>query len=35
MEYIRTVHIWDIEQLLIYYNAHRLIFTDVDINERV
>lgn len=35
MEYMRTVHIWDIEQLLIYYNRHKLIFTDVGINERV
>jgi len=35
MEYIRTVHIWDIEQLLIYYDRHRLIFTDIGINEQV
>lgn len=35
MEYIRTVHIWDIEQLLIYYNRHKIIFTDVGINEQV
>ena len=35
MKYMRTVHIWDIEQLLIYYNRHRLIFTDVGINEQI
>lgn len=35
MEYIRTVHIWDIEQLLTYYNYNRLIFTDVGINNQI
>lgn len=35
MEYMRTVHVWDIEQLLIYYNNHRLIFIDIGINEKV
>ena len=35
MEYIRAIHIWDIEQLLIYYNRHRLIFTDIGINKQV
>lgn len=35
MDYMRAVHIWDIEQLLIYYNKHRLIFTDIGINEQV
>lgn len=35
MEYIRSIHIWDIEQLLIYYNRHKIIFTDVGINEQV
>lgn len=32
---MRTVEIWDIKQLLLYYNKHRLIFTDVGINNQV
>lgn len=35
MESMRTVEIWDIKQLLLYYNRHRLIFDDADINKQV